>query len=80
MAISPTQFAKKTAQCKSYARINHLTELIRQTATSWSDAKRRVLSSYREWIRGVRPPKSPLEAIYRLEFGVGNCAAGGVLL
>ncbi|GFP54032.1 hypothetical protein ACSS6W_001686 [Trichoderma asperelloides] len=36
MAITPTQFAKKTAQ-----------------SASWSDAKRRVLSSYREWIRGA---------------------------
>ncbi|KFA63560.1 hypothetical protein S40285_00317 [Stachybotrys chlorohalonatus IBT 40285] len=36
MAITPTQFAKKTAQ-----------------STSWADAKRRVLSSYREWIRAA---------------------------
>ncbi|KAH8175864.1 NADH-ubiquinone oxidoreductase 14.8 kDa subunit [Sarocladium implicatum] len=36
MAITPTQFAKKTAQ-----------------SANWSDAKRRVLSSYREWIRGA---------------------------
>jgi NADH dehydrogenase (ubiquinone) 1 alpha subcomplex subunit 6 len=36
MAITPTQFAKKTAQ-----------------SASWADAKRRVLSSYREWIRGA---------------------------
>ncbi|POR34821.1 NADH-ubiquinone oxidoreductase 14.8 kDa subunit [Tolypocladium paradoxum] len=36
MAITPTQFAKKTTQ-----------------STSWGDAKRRVLSSYREWIRGA---------------------------
>ncbi|KJZ78976.1 NADH-ubiquinone oxidoreductase 14.8 kDa subunit [Hirsutella minnesotensis 3608] len=35
MAITPTQFAKKTAQC------------------NWADAKRRVLSSYREWIRAA---------------------------
>ncbi|KAF4970189.1 hypothetical protein FSARC_2706 [Fusarium sarcochroum] len=36
MAITPTQFAKKTAQ-----------------SANWSDAKRRVLSSYREWIRAL---------------------------
>ncbi|CVK89152.1 NADH-ubiquinone oxidoreductase kDa subunit [Fusarium sp. NRRL 25303] len=36
MAITPTQFAKKTAQ-----------------SANWSDAKRRVLSSYREWIRAA---------------------------
>ncbi|RDA95820.1 hypothetical protein CP533_5060 [Ophiocordyceps camponoti-saundersi (nom. inval.)] len=36
MAITPTQFAKKTAQ-----------------SASWADAKRRVVSSYREWIRGA---------------------------
>ncbi|CEJ89267.1 Putative NADH-ubiquinone oxidoreductase B14 subunit [[Torrubiella] hemipterigena] len=36
MAITPTQFAKKTAQ-----------------SANWTDAKRRVLSSYREWIRGA---------------------------
>ncbi|KAM0434440.1 hypothetical protein ACHAPT_003536 [Fusarium lateritium] len=36
MAITPTQFAKKTAQ-----------------SANWTDAKRRVLSSYREWIRAV---------------------------
>ncbi|KAG5951276.1 hypothetical protein E4U53_003459 [Claviceps sorghi] len=36
MAITPTQFAKKTAQ-----------------SASWSDAKRRVLASYREWIRAA---------------------------
>ncbi|KYK57840.1 NADH-ubiquinone oxidoreductase B14 subunit [Drechmeria coniospora] len=38
MAITPTQFAKKTAQ-----------------SASWADAKRRVLSSYREWIRAPLP-------------------------
>ncbi|KAJ6446365.1 NADH-ubiquinone oxidoreductase B14 subunit [Purpureocillium lavendulum] len=36
MAITPTQFAKKTAQ-----------------SASWTDAKRRVLSSYREWMRAA---------------------------
>ncbi|QPH01990.1 hypothetical protein C2857_006195 [Epichloe festucae Fl1] len=36
MAITPTQFAKKTTQ-----------------SASWPDAKRRVLSSYREWIRAA---------------------------
>ncbi|PHH87608.1 hypothetical protein CDD83_8634 [Cordyceps sp. RAO-2017] len=36
MAITPTQFAKKTAQ-----------------SVSWADAKRRVLSSYREWMRAA---------------------------
>ncbi|KAM3526159.1 hypothetical protein MY4038_006968 [Beauveria bassiana] len=36
MAITPTQFAKKTAQ-----------------SANWAEAKRRVLSSYREWIRGA---------------------------
>ncbi|KFH48163.1 NADH-ubiquinone oxidoreductase 14.8 kDa subunit-like protein [Hapsidospora chrysogenum ATCC 11550] len=36
MAITPTQFAKKTAQ-----------------SASWADAKRRVISSYREWIRAA---------------------------
>jgi len=36
MAITPTQFAKKTAQSASCA-----------------DAKRRVISSYREWIRAA---------------------------
>lgn len=36
MAITPTEFAKKTAQ-----------------SANWSDAKRRVLSSYREWIRAA---------------------------
>ncbi|GAO19607.1 uncharacterized protein UV8b_03763 [Ustilaginoidea virens] len=36
MAITPTQFAKKTTQ-----------------SANWSDAKRRVLSSYREWIRAA---------------------------
>ncbi|PFH56930.1 hypothetical protein XA68_15756 [Ophiocordyceps unilateralis] len=36
MTITPTQFAKKTAQ-----------------SASWADAKRRVLCSYREWIRAV---------------------------
>ncbi|KAJ3469018.1 hypothetical protein MRS44_003083 [Fusarium solani] len=37
MAITPTQFAKKTAQ-----------------SANWADAKRRVLSSYREWLRAIR--------------------------
>ncbi|OAA72282.1 NADH-ubiquinone oxidoreductase B14 subunit [Cordyceps fumosorosea ARSEF 2679] len=36
MAITPTQFAKKTAQ-----------------SANWAEAKRRVLSSYREWLRGA---------------------------
>ncbi|KAJ2975741.1 hypothetical protein NQ176_g5356 [Zarea fungicola] len=36
MAITPTQFAKKTAQ-----------------SANWTEAKRRVLSSYREWLRGA---------------------------
>lgn len=36
MAITPTEFAKKTVQ-----------------SANWSDAKRRVLSSYREWIRAA---------------------------
>lgn len=36
MAITPTQFAKKTTQ-----------------SANWADAKRRVLSSYREWIRAA---------------------------
>uniref|UniRef100_A0A8H7NAC5 NADH-ubiquinone oxidoreductase 14.8 kDa subunit n=1 Tax=Bionectria ochroleuca TaxID=29856 RepID=A0A8H7NAC5_BIOOC len=36
MAITPTQFAKKTAQ-----------------SANWGEAKRRVLASYREWIRAV---------------------------
>ncbi|KAM0250208.1 hypothetical protein ACHAQJ_008701 [Trichoderma viride] len=54
MAITPTQFAKKTAQCEFEIRFDTLMKLIsRQSATSWSDAKRRVLSSYREWMRGA---------------------------
>ncbi|KAK1250983.1 hypothetical protein MKX07_005538 [Trichoderma sp. CBMAI-0711] len=60
MAVTPTQFAKKTAQ-----------------STSWSDAKRRVLSSYREWIRAapeiqtmynVPLPVSALRTRIRQEF------------
>ncbi|KAJ4304079.1 hypothetical protein N0V88_001689 [Collariella sp. IMI 366227] len=37
MAISPTQFAVTT----------------RQSAANWSDAKRRVLAAYRDWIRAA---------------------------
>jgi len=29
-------------------------ELIECTAVNWNDARRRVLKSYREWIRSVR--------------------------
>ncbi|KAI5465800.1 hypothetical protein BGZ63DRAFT_114088 [Mariannaea sp. PMI_226] len=36
MAITPTEFAKKTAQ-----------------SANWNEAKRRVLASYREWIRAA---------------------------
>ncbi|KAJ6780507.1 hypothetical protein PWT90_02983 [Aphanocladium album] len=36
MAVTPTQFAKKTAQ-----------------SANWTEAKRRVLASYREWLRGA---------------------------
>ncbi|KAF4124134.1 NADH dehydrogenase (ubiquinone) 1 alpha subcomplex subunit 6 [Geosmithia morbida] len=36
MAITPTQFAKKTTQ-----------------SANWTEAKRRVISSYREWIRSA---------------------------
>jgi len=36
MAITPTQFAKKTTQ-----------------SANWGDAKRRVISSYREWMRAA---------------------------
>ncbi len=28
-------------------------------AANWTEAKRRVLSSYREWLRGVRFTESP---------------------
>jgi hypothetical protein len=43
MAITPTQFAKKTVQSVNSA-----------------DATRRVLSSYREWIRAVSSSNDPL--------------------
>ena len=56
MAITPTQFAKKTAQCENASHSSDATSTDPlPTAASWADAKRRVLSSYREWIRGVRP-------------------------
>lgn len=56
MAITPTQFAKKTAQCEIDRILRFLIISDLATAANWSEAKRRVLSSYREWIRGVRQP------------------------
>lgn len=53
MAITPTQFAKKTAQCESSVSLMPTIMLTCRIAANWSDAKRRVLSSYREWIRAV---------------------------
>ena len=58
MAITPTQFAKKTTQCKyciSFSReTDQPADIARQKAANWGDAKRRVISSYREWMRAVR--------------------------
>ncbi|KHN95115.1 NADH-ubiquinone oxidoreductase B14 subunit [Metarhizium album ARSEF 1941] len=53
MAITPTQFAKKTAQCMLLAVTLITSVLTNSAAANWSDAKRRVLSSYREWIRAA---------------------------
>lgn len=54
MAITPTQFAKKTAQCELCVFLMSTIMLTCLIAANWADAKRRVLSSYREWIRAVR--------------------------
>jgi NADH dehydrogenase (ubiquinone) 1 alpha subcomplex subunit 6 len=51
MAITPTQFAKKTAQ-----------------SANWTDAKRRVISSYREWIRAA----PEMQTMYNLPMPVAN--------
>lgn len=59
MAITPTQFAKKTTQCETFVDSRVVRVLTAWAAASWSDAKRRVISSYREWIRGVRPRWDP---------------------
>ncbi|ETS79945.1 NADH-ubiquinone oxidoreductase subunit A [Pestalotiopsis fici W106-1] len=49
MAVTPTQFAKKTAQ-----------------SANWADAKRRVLSAYREWIRAA----PEIQTMYSVPFPV----------
>ncbi|KAF4505367.1 hypothetical protein G6O67_007324 [Ophiocordyceps sinensis] len=51
MAITPTQFAKKTVQ-----------------SASWADAKRRVLYSYREWIRAA--PK--IQTMYNMSIPIST--------
>ncbi|TLS22736.1 uncharacterized protein PpBr36_05889 [Pyricularia pennisetigena] len=60
MAITPTEFAKRTTQ-----------------SANWADAKRRVLSSYREWLRAapeiqtmysVTHPVSTIRTRIRQEF------------
>ncbi|KAH8194186.1 hypothetical protein TruAng_011645 [Truncatella angustata] len=49
MAVTPTQFARKTAQ-----------------SANWNDAKRRVLASYREWIRAA----PEIQTMYSVPFPV----------
>ncbi|KAF7539302.1 hypothetical protein G7054_g2232 [Neopestalotiopsis clavispora] len=49
MAVTPTQFAKKTAQ-----------------SANWADAKRRVLSAYRDWIRAA----PEIQTMYSVPFPV----------
>ncbi|VUC28297.1 unnamed protein product, partial [Clonostachys rosea] len=51
MAITPTQFAKKTAQ-----------------SANWGEAKRRVLASYREWIRAA----PEMQTMYNLPMPISS--------
>jgi len=53
MVINPTHLAQRTRQCMSLPMVMRFTKAY-FAAVNWSDAKRRVLKSYREWIRAVR--------------------------
>ena len=55
MVINPTYLAQRTRQCifPLLAERNWKANEWR-VAVNWPDAKRRVLRSYREWIRSVR--------------------------
>jgi hypothetical protein len=55
MVINPTYLAQRTRQCESALRGRGVPARANceSVAVNWSDAKRRVLGSYREWIRSV---------------------------
>jgi NADH dehydrogenase (ubiquinone) 1 alpha subcomplex subunit 6 len=55
MVINPTYLAQRTRQCGSLpADAYEIGRTDVPAAVNWADAKRRVLKSYREWIRAVR--------------------------
>jgi hypothetical protein len=63
MVINPTYLAQRTRQCEfspPRLRIEGVLKLMGgRLAINWNDAHRRVLKSYREWIRAVRCPRTP---------------------
>jgi NADH dehydrogenase (ubiquinone) 1 alpha subcomplex subunit 6 len=56
MVINPTYLAQRTRSCMCYSSTNHWGSRDANTCTAVNlhDAKRRVIHSYRDWIRSVR--------------------------
>lgn len=56
MVINPTYLAQRTRSCKANTSTKHWEARIanESTAVNWNDAKRRVIHSYRDWVRSVR--------------------------
>lgn len=65
MVINPTYLAQRTRSCKQKILAKHwqYSTANSDTAVNWGDAKKRVLHSYREWLRSVRNsgPQTMLE-------------------
>jgi hypothetical protein len=56
MVINPTYLAQRTRSCQSNTHTEHWTSTKANTGTAvnWTDAKKRVIHSYRDWLRSVR--------------------------
>ncbi|RII10624.1 hypothetical protein CUC08_Gglean006619 [Alternaria sp. MG1] len=55
MVINPTYLAQRTRSCQSNTHTEHWTSTKANTGTAvnWTDAKKRVIHSYRDWLRSI---------------------------
>ncbi|KAJ4991730.1 NADH-ubiquinone oxidoreductase kda subunit [Stagonosporopsis vannaccii] len=70
MVINPTYLAQRTRSCTDYTRGSHWKEWSANddTAISWTDAKKRVIHSYRDWLRSA----PEIQTMYSLNMPVST--------
>ncbi|KAL1642507.1 hypothetical protein SLS61_009658 [Didymella pomorum] len=70
MVINPTYLAQRTRSCTGHASSRHWKELSANadTAVNWTDAKKRVIHSYRDWMRSA----PEIQTMYSLNLPVST--------